>query len=175
MDKGVTWSQRWLPWQSPRNDLKVEVQPEAQQQPVIRQAFAEWGGGFRGGKGTVTTDGGGRLKMPCALASQLAGTPGTNPEELLAAVHAASFCMALVAELSKMGIEPRSIHSTATVTLEKQAQGLDPTQLCLDVKAWIPGVERLSFEGATDNAKNFWQRSLPFKGKLTISVNLSAW
>lgn len=55
MDKGVTWSQRWLPWQSPRNDLKVEVQPEAQQQPVIRQAFAEWGGGFRGGKGTVIT------------------------------------------------------------------------------------------------------------------------
>ncbi len=175
MDKGATWAQRWLPWPSPRNDLKAEVRPEAPQRPVIRQAFAEWGGGFKGGKGTVTTDGGGLLKMPSSLASQLAGTPGTDPEELLAAVHAASFCMALVAELSAMEIEPRSIHTTATVTLEKQTQGLDPTQLHLDVTAWIPGVDRLDFERAADNAKSFWQRSLPFKGKLTISVDLKAW
>ena len=175
MDKRVTWVQRWLPWPSPRDNTKVEEQPETGPKPVIRQAFAEWGGGFKGGKGTVTTDGGGQLKMPDALSSQLAGTSGTNPEELLAAVHAASFCMALVAELSAMGIEPRSVHTTATVTLEKQVQSLNPTRLQLDVSAWIPGVDRLNFERAADNAKNFWQKSLPFSGKLTIGLNLSAW
>ncbi len=142
---------------------------------MIRQAFAEWGGGFKGGKGTVTTDGGSLLKMPDSLTSQLAGTPGTDPEELLAAVHAASFCRVLVAELSAMEIEPRSVHTTAAVTLEKQTQGFAPTQLDLDVSAWIPGVDRLDFERAVDNAKDFWQRSLPFKGKLTINVKLSAW
>ncbi len=175
MDKRVTWAQRWLPWQSPRNDLKVEVPPQARQQLVIRQAFAEWGGGINGGRGTVTTDGGGVLKMPHALANQLAGTPGADSEELLAAVHAASLCMALVAELSAMQIEPRSVHATATVTVDKQAQGVDRTQLQLDVSAWIPGVERLNFDRAADNAKDLWQRSLPFKGKLTVNVNLSAW
>jgi len=179
MEKCVSWLQRWFPWLSPRNDLKVKArpaaQPEAQSQPVIRQAFAEWGGGFPGGKGTVTTEGGGSLKMPSSLATPLAGTPGTDPEELLAAVHAASFCMALVAELSAMEIEPRSIHTTATVTLKKQAQGLDPVQLHLDVSAWIPGADRFVFERAVDNAKNFWQRRLPYKGKLTTRVILNAW
>ena len=165
----------WAPWPSPRNDLQGEVLPGAQQPRMTRQAFAEWSGGLNGGKGTVTTEGGGSLKMPSSLGSQLAGTAGTDPEELLAAVHAASFCMALVAELGSRKIEARSIHTTATVTLERQTQGLNATQLHLEVSAWIPGVERLHFERAVDDARNLWQRSLPFKGRLTIGVNLSAW
>jgi osmotically inducible protein OsmC len=175
MDKPGVWARRWLPSPPPRNDLKVEVQLEDHQPPLIRQAFAEWGGAFNGGKGTVTTNGGGLLKLRCSLASQLAGTPGADPGEVLAAVHAASFCMALVTELSAIGIEPRSVHTTATVKVEKQVQGLDTTQLDLEVNAWIPGVDRLNFARAADNAKDFWQRSLPFKGKLTLSVNLHAW
>ncbi len=142
---------------------------------MTRQAFAQWGGGLKGGKGTVTTDGGALLKIPYSLASQLGGTPGTSPGELLAAAHAASFCMALTAEMGALEIEPHSIHTTATVTLEKQAQGLAATQLHLDVSARIPGVDRLDFERAADNAKNNWQSSLPFKGKATVSVSLNSW
>ena len=169
------WGGRWLPWLAPRDDHRVETPPRPRPQLVKRQAFAEWGGGFKGGKGTVTTDGGGLLKMPSSLTTQLAGTQGTDPEELLAAVHAASFCMALVAELSAMQIESRSIHTTAIVTLERQVQGLVPTELELEVSAWIPGVDPLNFERATDNAESFWRRSLPFKGKVAIRTNLTAW
>ncbi len=175
MDPHSSWGLHWLPWPKPRNVRKEEVRPKAQPLTTKRQAFAEWDGDFKGGKGTVTSDGGGVLKMPYSLATQLAGTPGTDPVELLAAVHAASFCRALVAELSGRGISPRSVHTTATVTLEKQTQGLAPTQLHLDVIAWIPGVERLNFERAADNAKDFWQKSLPFKGRLTIDISLNAW
>jgi lipoyl-dependent peroxiredoxin len=139
-----------------------------------RQAFAEWSGGSTDGRGTVTTDGGGFLKMPYSLGSQLAGATGTDPAELLAAVHAASFCMALVTELGVNAINPRSIHATATVTLSKQTEGWDPTLLHLDVIAWIPGVDHLNFERAADNAKVLLQRSLSFKGILTVSLNLNA-
>ena len=38
-----------------------------------------------------------------------------------------------------------------------------------------PGVDRLDFERAAENTKKDWLTSLPFKGRLTVSVNLSAW
>ncbi len=172
MGRQMICGRRWLPWPAPRDDRKVEAPPAVQQLSVKRQAFAEWGGGS---KGTVTTDGGGLLKMPYSLGSQLAGTPGTDPEELLAAIHAASFCMALVAEFSAREIKPRSVHTTATVTLDKHTQELKPTSLQLDVTAWIPGVDQLNFERAAESAKDFWQKSLPFKGEVSISLSLNAW
>ena len=140
-----------------------------------RQASAQWGGSLREGKGTITTDSGVLLKTPYSFVSRLGDAPGTSAEELLAAAHAACFSMGLAAELGASGIEPHSIHTTATVTLEKQPRGVAATQLHLDVSARIPGVDRLDFERAAENTKKDWLTSLPFKGRLTVSVNLSAW
>ena len=140
-----------------------------------RQASAQWGGSFKEGKGTITTDSGVLVKTPYSFVSRIGDGPGTSAEELIAAAHAACFSMGLAAELGASGIEAHSIHTTATVTLEKQPRGVAATQLHLDVSARIPGVDRLDFERAAENTKKDWLATLPFKGKLTVSVNLSAW
>ncbi len=139
------------------------------------QAFARWGGGLENGKGTVTTDGGALLKTPFCPASQLGESPGATPEELLAAAHAVSFSLALVRELGALEIEPHSIHTTVTVTPARQAQDGSAAQLHVDVSARVPGVDPLDFERAAGNARNAWQTSLPFTGRLSFRVNLNAW
>ena len=44
-------------------------------------------------------------------------TSGTNPEELIAAAHAACFSMALASTLKKNGFEPKQTDTTATCSL----------------------------------------------------------
>src|SRR2546428_12126836 len=66
------------------------------------QASAVWEGKLKDGKGTFTA-GSGAFKGPYSFATRFEGKPGTNPEELIAAAHAACFSMALSAGLEKRG------------------------------------------------------------------------
>src|SRR5256885_15038703 len=66
------------------------------------QASAVWEGKLKDGKGTFTA-GSGAFKGPYSFATRFEGKPGTNPEELIAAAHAACFSMALSAGLAKAG------------------------------------------------------------------------
>src|SRR6266581_1356449 len=66
------------------------------------QASAVWEGKLKDGKGTFTA-GSGAFKGPYSFATRFEGKPGTNPEELIAAAHAACFSMALSAGLEKAG------------------------------------------------------------------------
>lgn len=61
-----------------------------------RSAKAAWQGNLKDGAGTVALGSGsftGRYSFP----SRFASGPGTNPEELIGAAHAACFSMALAA------------------------------------------------------------------------------
>jgi osmotically inducible protein OsmC len=77
--------------------------------------------------------------------------PGTNPEELLAAAHAACFSMALALALSEAGHTPRSIDTKARVHL--RAKGGPPTidQIDLETEADVPGLDH---EALTEHAMN---------------------
>src|SRR5256885_16446004 len=66
------------------------------------QASAVWEGKLKDGKGTFTA-GSGAFKGPYSFATRFEGKPGTNPEELIAAAHAACFSMALSAGLAQTG------------------------------------------------------------------------
>jgi len=64
-----------------------------------RKASAVWKGGLKDGKGTVSATSGVLSNTPYSFATRFENTPGTNPEELIAAAHAACFSMALSAQL----------------------------------------------------------------------------
>src|SRR5881628_331741 len=64
-----------------------------------RKASAQWNGGLKDGKGTVSTASGAVKGVPYTFAMRFGDTPGTNPEELVAAAHAGCFSMALSGEL----------------------------------------------------------------------------
>jgi organic hydroperoxide reductase OsmC/OhrA len=50
-------------------------------------------------------------------------SPDLKKEELIGAAHAGCFTMALTAQLSRAGITPTRIHTSARVKLEKVGEG----------------------------------------------------
>ena len=90
---------------------------------IIRKADVVWNGGIKDGKGAITTASGALKSYPYGFASRFEGTPGTNPEELLAAAHAGCFTMALSLMLTEAQLVPDELATTAEVTLEKVGSG----------------------------------------------------
>src|SRR5881296_1971253 len=118
-----------------------------------RKASAQWNGGLKDGKGTVSTASGAVKGVPYTFAMRFGDTPGTNPEELIAAAHAGCFSMALSGQLGQAGLTADSIRTTASVSLEKTDNGFAITKVHLDVTAKVPGADNAAFETAANNAK----------------------
>ncbi len=83
-----------------------------------RKASAVWKGGLKDGKGAVSTSSGVLSGTPYSFVTRFENTPGTNPEELIAAAHAGCFSMALSAQLGNANLTPSSIDTTATLSLK---------------------------------------------------------
>src|SRR6266704_639658 len=95
---------------------------------MVRKASAVWNGSLKEGKGTISTDSGVLSKTQYSFSTRFENGAGTNPEELIAAAHAGCFTMALSAQLGNAGITPESIHTTATITMDKTDDGFSVTQ-----------------------------------------------
>jgi osmotically inducible protein OsmC len=137
---------------------------------MLRKASAEWKGGLKDGKGTVSTESGVLSNSPYSFSTRFENAKGTNPEELIAAAHAGCFSMALSAELGKAGITPESIRTSAAVTLEKVGDGFSVTSSDLEVIARIPGGDRAAFQKAADAAKAGCPISKLLNAKITMNA-----
>ena len=118
-----------------------------------RKGSAVWQGGLKDGKGTVSTDSGVLRDVTYNFAQRFENAPGTNPEELIAAAHAACFSMALSAVLGESNLRADRIETTATATLEKTDAGMTVTKIQLDVTADIPNADNAAFQAAAEKAK----------------------
>jgi osmotically inducible protein OsmC len=81
-----------------------------------RTGKARWEGDLKQGKGSLSL-GSGAFAGSYSFGTRFENVPGTNPEELIAAAHAACFSMAFSGGLSKVGFVPTSVETTATVHL----------------------------------------------------------
>lgn len=88
-----------------------------------RTASAEWNGTLKEGKGNISTESGVLMKAQYSFDTRFESGIGTNPEELVAAAHAACFSMQLSALLGKAGLPPDQIATTAVVTFENLKEG----------------------------------------------------
>jgi len=139
---------------------------------MIRKASAVWNGSLKQGKGTVSTESGVLSKSPYSFATRFESSPGTNPEELIAAAHAGCFSMALSAQLGNANITPESIETCATLTMEKLDAGFTITKIHLDVAARIPGGDKAAFEKAAQEAKAGCPISRLLKAEITMTTRL---
>src|SRR5829696_3272648 len=94
---------------------------------IQRKASAEWHGGLKDGKGTLTTASGVLEATPYSFGTRFESGKGTNPEELVAAAHSGCFAMALSMILGLAGMTADTIRAEATVTLEKVGEGFEVT------------------------------------------------
>ena len=86
---------------------------------MVRKGRAVWRGTGKDGNGDLTTDSGVLSNTPYSFSTRFENTPGTNPEELIAAAHAGCFTMALSAELGGAGFTAEKLATQATLTLEQ--------------------------------------------------------
>lgn len=88
-----------------------------------KTASAHWQGGIKDGKGTISTQSGALRDNPYGFNTRFEDQPGTNPEELIGAAHAACFSMALSKILGDAGITDVTIDSSSAVSLDKDGDG----------------------------------------------------
>jgi osmotically inducible protein OsmC len=138
-----------------------------------RKASANWKGGLKDGKGTISTDSTVLNQTQYSFGTRFESGVGTNPEELIAAAHAGCFSMALSAELGKAGITPESVDTTATITFDKLENGWTITESNLDVTARIPGGDEKAFQEAANNAKANCPISRVLNTKITMNAKLA--
>jgi|SRR5277367_3082575 len=137
-----------------------------------RKASAVWKGGLKDGKGAVSSASGVLNSTPYSFSTRFENTPGTNPEELIAAAHAACFSMALSAQLSGANLPPSSIETSATLTMEKQEAGWTITAVHLDVVARVPGADDATFQKMAQGAKSGCPVSKVLKADITMNAKL---
>src|SRR6266487_421720 len=110
-----------------------------------RKAEAVWEGNLKEGKGNVKFSSG-SYNGQYSFASRFESGTGTNPEELIAAAHAGCYSMALSAGLGKAGFNPKRVHTTAKVFLEKVAEGFAITKIQLICEANLPNIDQAKFK-----------------------------
>ena len=82
---------------------------------MAAKGSAEWRGDLKSGAGTFTA--GDSIAGEYSFASRFEDGPGANPEQLIAAAHAACFSMALAGALGDAGTPAESVKTNASVTL----------------------------------------------------------
>jgi osmotically inducible protein OsmC len=137
-----------------------------------RKASAVWKGGLKDGKGTISAPGGVLNNTPYSFTTRFENAPGTNPEELIAAAHAACFSMALSAQLSGANLPPESISTNARLTMEKLEAGWTITAVHLDVAARVPNADEATFHKLAENAKSGCPVSKVLNAKITMNATL---
>ena len=137
-----------------------------------RRGSAQWQGGIRDGRGTVSTESGVLSEAQYSFSTRFEDGKGTNPEELIAAAHAGCFSMALSKQLGDAGMTAESINTTAAVSLEKTDAGFSITKVHLDVTARIPGADESAFQTAAANAKAGCPVSRLLNAEITMDAKL---
>lgn len=108
---------------------------------MVSTATARWEGSLDDGSGTMSTATG--LEGRFTKASRFADGEGTNPEELIGAAHAGCFSMFLSSLLSKNDTPPRSVETTAKVSIQVGDSGptINKISLSTVVDADLPAEE----------------------------------
>jgi lipoyl-dependent peroxiredoxin len=118
-----------------------------------RFGSTRWNGGLREGKGAVSTESRALENHPYTFFSRYGEKPGTNPEELLGAAHAACFTMSFVRMLGMANFVPEHVDSKSDVVIEKDGDGFSITSVHLTVTAKIPGIDQDTFRSIAAKAK----------------------
>ena len=139
---------------------------------AVRRAEATWNGDLMTGSGVVSaTSSGAFTDLPVSWASRTETPDGsTSPEELVAAAHAACFCMALSAGLGRAGTPPESLEVSASVTFEQIEGGWKVASSALTVTGKVPGIDAQAFQEAAEGAKDGCPISGALKGNVELSV-----
>lgn len=120
---------------------------------ILRKAGAIWNGDLKDGHGLISTESMALNEQPYNFRTRFEAEKGTNPEELIAAAHAACYSMAFASTLKKKGYHPERLETSSTCTLSpKDGGGFKITGMRLNVRGQVPGIDAETFEAISREA-----------------------
>ncbi len=121
---------------------------------IERSAEAVWRGDLMAGKGAVSTSTRVLQDTPYSFKTRFENEKqGTNPEELIAAAHAACFSMAFSKMLADAGHPPKEVRTQARLTLSKTDKGFKITRIHLETIGQVDGLNDAAFQETANKAK----------------------
>lgn len=121
---------------------------------IEKTATVHWEGPGKKGQGQISTETGALKAYPYGFASRFEDDrKGSNPEEILAAAHAACFAMAFSFACDKAGFATTTVDTQAQVRLVPQGEGFGIDRIALFLKASIPGLDDAQFQALALSAK----------------------
>ncbi|MFP3896468.1 MAG: OsmC family protein [Anaerolineales bacterium] len=113
---------------------------------IKRVARVKWHGDLRTGKGRIDTESGVLADVAYSFRTRFEDEPGTNPEELIAAAHAACYSMAFANVLAERGYDPKAIETHATCSLSPlEGGGFEITGMRLVISGKVGGIDEETF------------------------------
>lgn len=138
---------------------------------IKRTAKAVWNGDLRGGKGRIASSSGVLKDTPYSFATRFKDAPGTNPEELIAAAHAACYSMAFADTLSSKGYQPERIETHAICLLSPREEGgFKITKMRLETRGQVPGIDETTFRQVAQEAERGCPVSNALRGGVEIEL-----
>lgn len=135
------------------------------------QASARWEGTLKDGRGTMKPANAGEVAF--TMNTRFAGEKGSNPEEMIGAALAGCFSMALSAALGKAGLTPKSVQTSAAVSLEKDGEGFKIGSIALTTVADVPGAAAEQFASIAEATKKGCPVSKALTGtNITLNASL---
>lgn len=138
---------------------------------ITKTGSAKWQGGLKDGKGEVSTQSGALSAQPYGFNVRFEDKPGTNPEELIGAAHAACFSMALSNALQGAGVTDVTIETTSAISLDKDAGGFTITKAALTTRVSGKG-DRAAIEKAAKEAETGCPVSKLMKAEITLDLTI---
>lgn len=132
---------------------------------------AEWQGELKSGSGTFTA--GDSIGGEYSFKSRFEDGPGANPEQLIAAAHAACFSMAFAGALGDAGTPATSVKTNATVTVRFVDGAPTITAIALSTVGTVPGIDDATFRSAAHEAKEGCPVSRALAGVPEITLDAS--
>ena len=135
-----------------------------------KSGSAVWTGGLKDGKGFISSESGALDNIAYGFNTRFEDGPGSNPEEIIGAAHAACFTMALSGKLGEAGLKATTLKTTAQVSLDKVDGEYAITAIHLTLVATIPGATDEVFQDAALRAK----LGCPVSKLLVANITLDA-
>ncbi|HMD80753.1 MAG TPA: OsmC family peroxiredoxin [Anaerolineales bacterium] len=110
-----------------------------------RKAGVLWTGDLKTGSGLISTESRALFELPYSNGTRFEDEVGLNPEELIAAAHAACISMAVANTLRRNGYRPVRTDTTATCTLTSKNGGQEITNMRLHVRGEVPDIDEATF------------------------------
>jgi osmotically inducible protein OsmC len=119
-----------------------------------KTATVHWEGQGKKGVGKISTETDALKSYPYGFGSRFEDDRrGTNPEELLAAAHAACFTMAFSFACDAAGFATAAVDTQASVRLVAKGGGFSIEHIGLKLEASVPGIDEATFQKLAAGAK----------------------